>query len=217
MKFGLKYSAKKGEFAEAMRLLADPISAAGTGAVRVAAELAKNEARRSIGAAGFSKRWENTLRADVYPKKGDSLSTAAAIYHKIPYADVFESGATVRGKPTLWVPFSTTPKRVNRKRMTPQNFVAGVAPLFPLPNKGGTKILAAQMAVSKSAAKRGPPYKPTLAGLRRGAAGQGITVAVPIFVGIDTINIRKKFGVTKAVDDAAAKLPQLYLRFLKAD
>jgi len=217
MTFGLKFTSKKGEFSDAMAAISTPIAEAGTSAIRKAADFAKVEARQSIADAGFSKRWQNTLRADVYPKRGESLRTAAAIYHKIPYADVFESGATVRGKPTLWVPLSSSPKKVNRKRMTPENFIAGVAPLFPLPNKGGKKILAAQMSVSKTAAARGAPYKPTLAALRRGAAGAGITVAVPIFVGIDTVKIQKKFNVTKAVEDAAAQLPQLYLRFLKAD
>lgn len=217
MTFGLKFTGRNGEFADAMAAISTPIAEAGTSAIRKAADVAKVEARQSIQAAGFSKRWENTLRADAFPKRGDSLSAAAAIYHKIPYADVFESGAAIRGKPTLWFPLSSSPQKVGRKKMTPRNFIASVAPLFPLPNRGGKKILAAQMAVSKTAARRGPPYKPTLAGLRRGAAGAGITVAVPIFVGVDTINIRKKFGVTKAVEDAAALLPQLYLRFLKAD
>jgi hypothetical protein len=222
MKFSLKYDAKKNDFAEAMGALADPISKAGTEAIKAAGEIAKTEGRKSIGAAGFSKRWENTLRSDAYPgKKKNSLNAATAIFHKIPYADVFESGATVRGSPTLWVPFSSTPtKRTSqndRKQFTPKKFIRQVAPLFPLPSRNGKKILAAQMAVSKSAAKRGPPYKPTLAGLRRGAAGQGITVSIPIFFGIDQLSIRKKFNITKAVDDAAAQLPQLYLRFLKAD
>lgn len=217
MSFRFKYESKAGEFAEAIEGIGGSISEAGTAAIRAAGDLAKDRGRQSIRDAGFSKKWENTLRADAFPKRGDSLSAAAAIYHKIPFADVFESGATIRGKPTLWIPLSTSPQKLGRQKMTPKNFTQKVAPLFPLPNKGKRKILAASMSVSKAAAKRGPPYKPTLAALRRGAAGQGVTVAVPIFTGVDQIGIRKKFKITQAVEDAAEKLPQFYLRFLKVD
>ena len=218
MKFSLKYDAKKNDFAEAMAKLADPISEAGTLAVRKAAELAKKEARESIGAAGFSKRWENTLRADVYPKKGESLRTAASIYHKIPYAAVFEEGATIRGKPMLWVPMSHTPKRLSRKKLTPELFATSVGDLFSVKRRGRT-FLSANMKVSKAEAARGAPYKVRISALRRGAVGsaRGVVVSVPLFTGIDSVSIRKKFNVTRAVEDAAAKLPQYYNQFLKAD
>jgi hypothetical protein len=218
MKFSLKYDAKKNDFAEAIAKLADPISEAGTLAVRRAAELAKKEARDSIGAAGFSKRWENTLRADVYPKRGESLNAAAAIYHKIPYAAVFEEGATIRGKPMLWVPMSHTPKKLARRKLTPEVFATSVGDLFSF-KKGGRVFLSARMKVSRAEAQRGAPYKVRISALRRGAVGsaKGVVVSVPLFSGIDTVNIRKKFNVTKAVEDAAAKLPQYYNQFLKVD
>lgn len=213
MKFN--FQAEKGAFAEGIFSFSDNIARAGTVAIDMVAAQAKAEGRASIAAAGFSKKWQNALRADVYPKKGVSMKAAAAIYHKIPYADVFESGASIRGNPTLWIPLPGLPKKLAGKRPTPKSFSAMVAPLFPLRTKGNTKILAAQMAVGKAAQKRGPPYKLNMSAVRRGAAGQGITAAVPVFVGVDTVNIQKKFNVLGAVESAAARIGGFYLAALR--
>lgn len=214
MSLRLRYNPKPGQFAEAMRGLSKPIAQASTEALRTAADKVKTDARQSISAAGFSKRWENALRVDVYPKNGNSMNAAAVIHHKIPYADVFESGATVRGKPKLWIPLSTTPKKVNRKTMTPENFTAAIGPLFPIKAKNGVEVLAAKMTVGKATLKAGPPYKVRPQMLRKGAAGQGITVAVPLFTGVDTIRIPKKFNITEIVQKARDDLPNLYLKSL---
>lgn len=203
-----------GQFDKAMRDMHRPMSEAGLGAITAASDDVKRDGRASIAAAGFSKRWQNTLRTDVYPNEEKPISAAAHIWHKIPYAGVFEEGATIRGKPKLWVALPGTPKKLARKKTTPQHFAQTIGPLFPLSTKGRRPLLAASMAVSKAAAKRGPPYKPTLAGLRRGAAGQGIIRAVPLFIGLDSVRIGRKFGVSKAIERAAARLPELYLKHL---
>lgn len=216
----MKLTAKhdKGAFSKALDDIAAPIGNAAEAALRTATDQAKLRARESIASAGFSTKWQNALRGDVYKNGSGGLSTAAAVYHKIPYADVFESGATIRGKPMLWVAMSHTPKKVARKRMTPQRFEESIGELFAI-KKGARPLLAASMMVSKTAAKKGPPYKVTLAALRRGAAGtgNGVAVSVPLFVGIPTVSIKKKFKVGKAVQDAVESLPQLYLQNLKVD
>lgn len=204
----------KGEFEKAMAETIKPIAEAGTAAIREASEIGKRDGRTSIATAGFSKKWQNALRADVFPKRVTSANAAANFYHAIPYAGVFEEGATIRGKPRLWVPLSTTPKVSARARLTPKSFTQAFGPLFSLQN-ARKPVLAANLTVSKSAAKRGPPYKPTKAGLRKGAAGQGIVRAVPVFVGVDTVNIRKRFKLAAAFERAADQLPALYVKNLK--
>lgn len=204
----------KGEFEKAMAETIKPIAEAGTAALRDMSEIGKRDGRQAIAGAGFSKKWQNALRADVFPKRGASEGAAANFYHAIPYAGVFEEGAVIRGKPRLWVPLSTTPKISARKRLTPQSFTQAFGPLFALQNSR-KPILAAKLAVSKSAAKRGPPYKPTKAGLRKGAADQGIVRAVPVFVGVDTVNIRKRFELQRSFANAADQLPALYLKNLQ--
>jgi hypothetical protein len=109
MSLRLIYSALRGEFAAELQKIEQPIAKAGTAAVREAAEVAKAEGRASIAAAGFGRKWQNELRANVYPPNRDSLRPAALIYHKVPYARVFEEGAVIHGKPRLWLPLPNAP------------------------------------------------------------------------------------------------------------
>lgn len=192
----------------------DPIKEAATGAMKDVSDLAKTRGRDEIARAGFSKRWQNTLRNDTFPRRGFSADAAAWLYHRIPYAGVFEEGATIRGRPRLWVPLSSTPKLGRNKRLTPQNFARDMGKLVPMTN-ARQPLLGAKLAVTKAAARRGPPYKVTKSALRRGASGQGIIRTVPVFAGVDTVQIRKKFDLERAFRGAADRLPQLYLDNLK--
>ena len=73
-----------------------------------------------LGADGFS----NALQSKAYPSSGVSLSPAAVIYSKIPYAGVFEEGATIAGR--LWLPIEANlPLQARGKRWTPKGFSGG--------------------------------------------------------------------------------------------
>ncbi|TIV93594.1 MAG: hypothetical protein E5V74_24880, partial [Mesorhizobium sp.] len=98
-----RYSYQQGEFAAAMAAIKDPVGAAGTAAITEAGNLAKAAGRRDIAAAGFSVRWQNALRLNIYPKGRASIDAAALIFHKIPYAGVFENDTLISGKPNLWL------------------------------------------------------------------------------------------------------------------
>ena len=192
----------------------DPIRQASTAAINDVGDLAKQRGRQKIAAAGFGKRWQNALRSEVYPKRAESVNAAAWIYHRIPYAGVFEEGATIRGKPLMWVPLSTTPKLARRTKLTPKNFSSQIGPLVSM--RGGKQpLLGASVAVTKAAARRGPPYRVTRAALRRGAAGNGVIRTVPVFVGVDTVRIRKRFNLASVADQVAREIPSLYLKNLK--
>lgn len=216
MSLKLAFRAVRGEFAQAMGEIYEPIAKAGTLAIREAADTIKQEARADIASAGFGKRWQNTLRVDAYPRGGTvSANAAAFIHHKIPYAGVFEEGATIRGKPRLWIPMSHAPKKIGRQRMSARNFSNSVGRLQLIQRGNRPPVLAAKMAVSKTAAKKGGPYKVTLAALRKGANGQGTIRQVPLFVGVNSITIRKRFSIYQIIDRAAARLPELYLKNLE--
>jgi hypothetical protein len=194
----------------------DPIKEAATNAMRGMSEVAKNAGRAEIARAGFGKKWQNALRAENYPKRQFSANAAAWLYHRIPYAGVFEQGAQIRGKPYLWLPLSSTPKLGQNKRLTPRSFQAAYATkLVPMKN-AAKPILGAPMSVTKAAARKGPPYKITKAALRRGATAQGVIRTVPVFVGVDTVSIRKRFDLARVFSAAADRLPALYLDNLKA-
>ena len=210
MSLAVTYDFATGEFDRAMERIYEPIAKAGTAAIRIATDEAKIEARQSIAAAGFSRRWQLTLRGEVYPKK-PSANAAGVLFHKIAYAGIFEEGGTIPGSPMLWIPLPSAPKKVGGKRMTPARFVDQMGPLFAVRSRSGKPMLAARAAIPKAEARRGPPYKVTPSRLKRGPAARTTAVMVPMFIGQEKVDIPKKFGVAAAMEAAAARLPGLYL------
>lgn len=223
MSLKLVFKASVDEFGEAFKELEAPIRAAATGAVRDAANLVKTRGRAEIGSAGFSARWQNALRVDVYPERGASLSPAAWVYHKIPYAEVFEEGATIRGKPTLWIPLSNIAgERIGgdgRRRVTAQSIGQRYGQiLFPINRPGAKPLLAVKVrggynggpvsgSLLSTAVKRGERI-----GRRSGLRLQ----TVPLFVGVDSVTLRKRFGIRKICADVTNQLEALYLKNFKA-
>lgn len=209
------------EFEKAIRDFDKPIAQAATDAMREAGEIAKIESRASIAQAGFSRRWQNALRVEVYPKgKSTSINPAAFIYHKIPYAGVFEDGAVIRGKPRLWLPLPSAPKRIGRNRVTPER-VAKIAPdgLQFVKRGGKNPLLAVKVRLSKAKAAA-PEKNLTAAAIRKGNQGggkNGRVVSVPLFVGIDMVKIRKRFSIGKVVQGVRDRLASLYLNNFRGD
>jgi len=207
----LIYAALKGEFEQALRDIYKPLAEAGSAAMIETAETIKTEGRRDIASAGFGKRWQNAFRVDVYPKRGVSLNAAALVYHKIPYADVFETGATIRGKPRLWLPLSSTPKKIGRNRMTAERYKKEIGPLVFIRRAGKKPLLAGKMAVSKGQAESGDVGKITISKLRKGAAGSGVIRAVPLFVAVDSVKLRDRFSIREITKQAADRLGEIFL------
>lgn len=205
-------------FDAAMREKYRPLAEAGQETIIEIANDIKIAGRADIAAAGFSARWQNALRAEVYPKRKVSLNAATLVFHKIPYADVFETGATISGKPTLWLPLSSTPKKLGRFKMTADRYAKEVGPLTLLKLPGKRPLLAAKMAVSGRQAASGDLGKVTLPKLRRGASGSGAIRAVPLFVGVDSVTLRKRFGLNEVIERAAGRIEAVFVdRVAKKD
>jgi len=217
MTFSVAYKFATGRFSEAMAEIYSPIAKAGTMAMREAVDGAKNAARENIAAAGFSKKWQNAMRGVTFPQRKSAYSAEAvgSLWHKITYASIFEEGGRIAGRPLLWVPLSSTPKKVGRYGMTPKRFQERFGRLFSV-NSGRKPLLMAPVRVTAANARRGPPYRVTANALRRGAAGEGIIRAAPVFVGVRSVDMKKKINVYGALDAAADRLPALYLKHLEA-
>ena len=198
----LTLSAIAGGFAEAMDEAQKPIARAATAAVAEAADIAQREGRRDIGAAGFSKKWQNALRSKVYPLRGVSMRPAAIVYHKVPYAAVFEEGAVIRGKPYMWLPLASVPMRSGGRRMTPSQYVRSVGPLVSIVSRSGTPMLLA-----KYRAKGG----------RRRSGGGTRDQRKPLYVGVAIAFIDKRFDIAGVVARASERLPALYEKHFEAD
>lgn len=197
MSLRLIYSFVPGEFEEALKEKYRPIAEAAQGAIVEIAAQVKTEARADIAAAGFSTKWQNALRVDVFPKRGASANAAAFLYHKIPYAGVFETGATIQGKPRLWIPLSSAPKKLGGKRFSVAAYVS----------RYGQSSL-------KFVPRGGKP--PLLVGRPVGARSKN-TQAVPLFVGVESVTVRDRFSIREICERASQRLASLYFKHLKGE
>ena len=181
------------------RELQKPIAKAATAAMKDAGDVAKRTGRSSIASAGFSRKWQNALRVNIYPAQGDSMRPAAFIFHKIRYAGVFEEGAVIRGQPLLWLPLGNVPVRRGRP-MTPSQYVRSVGPLVSVQRPGSPPLLFAKYRAKRSR--------------RRAADSLG---RKPLYIGISSATIAKRFDIKGAARQAAAQLPSLYAKHLRTD
>jgi len=97
------FSAQESAISQFVEEIERQVNEAKAGAVQDAADLAVKEGRANIATAGFSSRWQKALTSRFYPNK-DEGDPAALIFHRIPFAGVFERGITISGRPLLWLP-----------------------------------------------------------------------------------------------------------------
>ncbi|TPN53991.1 DUF6441 family protein [Mesorhizobium sp. B1-1-7] len=215
-KLRFRMTAPAGAFERAMQRNQGIMAKAAQGAMNQAATNIKREGRADIKGAGFSNRFANSFRANVYPKGGQaSVGAAALIFDTIKYADIFETGGSVHGKPMLWLPLPTAPKRIGRQRMTPALYIRQIGPLFTINREGKPPLLAANIGISARQRASGSVGKITNARLRKGAAGGGPKQVVPLFVGVDDVTLKKRFNLRRITAANAAKLGQYFAENLK--
>lgn len=186
---------------------------AATAAVKDAAALAKSKGRASIAGGGFGSKWQNALRVKVFPASGVSLSPAALVYHKIPYAEVFQEGATIPGKPMLWLPLDNVPMGSGGRRLTPSEFVEKIGVLYSISRPGKPPMLGAVIRATDARAAKGI----SLSLLRRGRNpnGRGAVRIVPVYVGVSSVTDPRKFDIKGAVQEASDQLGALYAKNFK--
>lgn len=153
------------------------ITAAAYAALQDTARDIETAGRQAIAAGGFGPRWQQAFRVKVFPSK-PSLNAAIFAYHKIPYAGLFETGGTVRGRPLLWLPTRNVPVVAGGGRPSPAKFV-----------RAGGQL---------SGGRRGRKGRPILFGKRAGAKG-----FKPMFIGVPAVTIGKQFSVGEAIQQAA--------------
>jgi len=208
----LKFNVPPGQWIKATDLYQALMAKALTGAMRDVGKLGRERGRQAITAAGFSNKFANSLVAKLPAK--DTLAPTAYIHTTINYADVFETGAVIAGKPYLWLPLPTVPPGPGRPHMTPKQYVENVGPLVTMHRAGKPPMLGARVAIS---APRPQPFGRFVSRriLRRGIStrrGGQPTQVIPLFVGVPAVNIPKKFDVHAAVVDAFGHLDDFYRR-----
>ena len=167
-----------------IREMSEPIAIAATAAVREAGEIAVAEGRRQIAAQGFGRRWQTGFVSTAYPKRRASLRPMVVVRHKNPIMGLFEEGGTITGDPYLFLPLPSAP-RIGRRAMRPREYTA----------RGGEL---------RSVNRPGRP--PLLVGKTRFGSGPDI----PLYVGVRSVRIRKRFTLYNVIARAAARLPELF-------
>ncbi len=195
------------------------------GATRAAfqdlAKQVQTQGRAEIARSGLSRRWQTGFRTYVFPRRpGQAGELAMRGQHRIGYANVFERGARIGGRPLLWIPLPTAPKKINGRPTTAGLYVHAVGPLHSINRPGRPPLLAGY-------AMRATPGRPvTVAQLRTGqrntrrrqarAAFGGRLgkrpVSVPLFVGLPAVRIRDRLDISRVYDQARRDLPNLYAK-----
>jgi hypothetical protein len=161
-----------------------PFAAAAVAALRETAANAVQEGRRNIGAAGPGFRrakWQSGLQylTKNATKGGEpSPSAKAIIFHKYGIAGVFEHGATIQGKPMLWIPTEHG---------------------APTASRSGKKLVSATV--------RGRPMLFD--------ANDKDRDRKPLYIGVKSVRIPKKFRVIEIVKKHVAKFADLFRKHFK--
>lgn len=184
---GLRFliAGARGQFDKAFKEASMPIEDAGTKALRQLGDAIKKEGRAEIAAGGLSRKWQNALRVNVYPKSGTSMNAALWAFHKIPYADVFEKGLSIAGRPLLWIPLKST-KKIGRRRPTPSDYASQVGDLVSINRPGLAPLLAGRTSRSKK--------------------GE----LTPLFVGVPSVKMPRLFRLMRIFEKNAGRLAELF-------
>lgn len=206
-----------GQWVKATTAYEKIIAKANTQAMRDVGREGIKGGRAAIGAAGFSSFVQRSLRAINKPPSGYVLNPSVYVHSLINYLDIFETGKTIVGSPLIWLPLPNVPPMpgsglkfggiVGREHMTPSQYVRLVGPLVKIKNPDGNPLLGAEVEeggrVSRLRLRRT---------FLKGAFGEKRkrTHIVPLYVGVPSVTIPKKFDVDGALKDSAKKLGEFY-------
>jgi hypothetical protein len=220
-----EFKFRAGELASGLNGIRGPIAVAATLAVRDAAEEAKSKGRANIALSGMnqSRKWQAAWQSKVFPSGNRaSINAAAVIFHKIPYAGVFEKGEQIKGKPIMWLPITANlPIQPSGRKWTPSSFARekNVGRLFSVPHR---LLLVADIRVDKFF---GVPLALPTRGARasrgtrirrrtREFKSQGVIKRLPVFFGVPIVQEKKRFALLPIVKAAASHLGDYYLRHI---
>lgn len=210
----LKFDGKPGELEQAIINMQIPIAKAATAAIRGVGRIAVKETKSSIAAAGLGSQLSRGMRVKFDPPKGYSLEPSALIFNKFGFISVFEFGATITGRPFLWLPLPAVPKAKGRQ-LTPAQFAARFGKLITINRPGKPPMLGARVPVSRS----GKIAKLTTRSLKPSTrpTKAARVIVVPMFVGVPQVSIRKRTDIHSIINRAADLIGTLYLTNLEVD
>lgn len=202
----------QGKFDATAKGMARTMSRALIGSLRATAKSITAEARQDIRAGGFTSRFQRAFTATLFPRQINAATPPAnlnvRIRSRLGFIAVFENGATIQGKPFLWIPLPGVPAKIGGQRNTPKLFEKTVGKLDYVRRPG-----AAPLLVGPAAGVRGP--KVGLAALRRGQSGGKGVQHVPIFVGVKQIHLRARTHINRIIREQVALIDDRFDALLR--
>lgn len=175
------------------------ISYTATRAMTDVAEYAKSKGRSNIASSGFSTGWQQALRSVVYPKRKTSTRPAAIIYHNIPYAGAFEKPTLIQARVAryLWIPVKDNKLiGTGRNKLTPRKWINTISNLqFVKLNNTPTLVIKDKGKLNKS----------------------GLKAGTPVFIGVTSVQLKKRFDITGAAQNAANNISSFFDARFKKD
>lgn len=193
-----------------VKIASDPAAATTEGSKRLAramtstfrkgADNLKKGGRGAIAAGGFSSRWQNAFRVNVYPKNGTSSSPRIFGYHKIKYAGQFQDPEPVVGWPYVWLPIEKN--LPGGQHWSPHKYTGTIGPLKS-GRAGSRPVLFGQISVNRA----GKPLKLTRKGVRLSKVQK---VWLPVFVGVRSVSDPKRFDLNAEAQKVASEMPDIF-------
>jgi hypothetical protein len=180
-----------------------------TAGVARTGEALKAAWRAQVTGAGLGRRLANAIRANRYPRSGESISAASLVFSRAAeITDAFDRGVLIRSKHGLWLAIPTAEagtRGVGRARITPLGWErrTGMRLRFVF-RRGRPSLLVADdarvNARGLAAAKRGRRRRD---GMLTGAA------TVVVFLLVPQVRLAKRLDLARDAERAHAALPGL--------
>lgn len=219
----LDYKTSPEQWKMRMRTVQGTMFGATGAAFRDLARQVQREGRAEIVRGGLGPRFARGFRTWIFPRQPDfTTDLSMRGQHRLNFANVFERGGRIAGKPLLWVPLPSAPKRIDGERTTARLYVLKIGPLHSINRPGRPPLLAGyamrgntgraftpgQLRTGQRNARRNQAR--AAFGGRRGKR----PVSVPLFVGLRAAQIRDRLNVSAVYDRGRADLPRFYFKHL---
>lgn len=188
-----------GDLAASLDAHEELIARAVTEAAKMTGKQVQGRYREALVRAGLGNKLPRTIRTRTYPQNGASIEAATLIWSKAPHILAgLTTATTITGTGGNWlaIPTENAPKRLMRKRITPdiyeQRYGAGRLQFVSLvPGRSGMLV---DNDLRVRGGKRGG-YAP------RTARSRGEAVAVPMFWLVRQVKTRKVIDLAQLESD----------------
>jgi hypothetical protein len=168
-----------------------------------AGEALKAAWRAQVTSAGLGRRLANAIRANRYPRSGESISAASLVFSRAAeITDAFDRGVLIRSKHGLWlaIPTPAAGRALGGRRITPAGWErrTGLHLRFVYRRPGPSLLVADGARINA----RG------LAAVSRSKTGRG-QVTAPIFLLVPQVKLSKRLDLARDAERAHQSLPGL--------